>query len=95
MGAVLLLKAHACCDLGGSQLQAAGCFEFFDSVGFFPGEVGVFSAEVTVGCRLFVDGAAQVQVADDCARAQVEGLLYGFNDLILGNMCGTEGVDHD
>ena len=42
------------------SLQAAGCFEFFDSVGLFPGEVGVFAAEVTVGCRLFVDGATQV-----------------------------------
>ena len=42
------------------SLQAAGCFEFFDSVGFLPGEVGVFAAEVTVGCRLFVDGATQV-----------------------------------
>ena len=41
-------------------LQAAGCFEFFDSVGILPGEVGVFAAEVTVGCRLFVDGATQV-----------------------------------
>ena len=41
-------------------LQAAGCFEFFDSVGLLPGEVVVFSAKVTVGCRLFVDGATQV-----------------------------------
>ena len=41
-------------------LQAAGCFEFFGSVGLLPGEVGVFAAEVTVGCRLFVDGATQV-----------------------------------
>ena len=95
MGAVLLLKACACCDLGGFQLQSAGCFEFFDSVGLLPGEVGVFSAEVTVGCRLFVDGATQVQVADDCARAQVEGLFHGFNDFVLGNMCGAKGVDHD
>ena len=39
------------------SLQAAGCFEFFDSVGFLPGEVGVFAAKVTVGCRLLVDGA--------------------------------------
>ena len=42
------------------SLQATGCFEFFDSIGFLPGEVGVFAAEVTVGCRLFVDGATQV-----------------------------------
>ena len=42
------------------SLQAAGCFEFFDSIGLLPGEVGVFAAEVTVGCRLFVDGATQV-----------------------------------
>ena len=42
------------------SLQAAGCFEFFGSVGLFPSEVGVFAAEVTVGCRLFVDGATQV-----------------------------------
>lgn len=42
------------------SLQAAGCFEFFDTVGLLPGEVGVFSAEVTVDCRLFVDGATQV-----------------------------------
>lgn len=41
-------------------LQTAGCLEFFDSIGFLPGEVGVFAAEVTVGCRLFVDGATQV-----------------------------------
>ena len=44
------------------SLQAAGCFEFIDSVGILPGEVGVFAAEVTVGCRLFVDGATQVLV---------------------------------
>ena len=42
------------------SLQAAGCFEFFDSIGFLPGEVGVFSAKVTVGCRLLVDGSTQV-----------------------------------
>ena len=42
------------------SLQAAGCFEFFDSIGFLPGEVGVFAAEVTVGCRLFVNRATQV-----------------------------------
>ena len=42
------------------SLQATGCFEFFDSVGLLPGKVGVFAAEVTVGCRLFVDGATQV-----------------------------------
>ena len=42
------------------SLQAAGCLEFFGSVGLLPGEVGVFAAEVTVGCRLFVDGATQV-----------------------------------
>ena len=76
-------------------LQAAGCFEFFDSVGFLPGEVGVFAAKVTVGCRLLVDGAAQVQVADDGARAQVEGLLDGLDDLVLGDMRGAKGVDHD
>ena len=60
LGAVLLLKACARCDLGGSQLQPAGCFEFFDSIGYLPGEVGVFSAEVTVGCCFLVDGATQV-----------------------------------
>ena len=42
------------------SLQAAGCFEFFDSIGFLPGEVGVFAAEVTVGCCFLVDGATQV-----------------------------------
>ena len=60
LGPVLLLVR---CYLAAAflvSLQAAGCFEFFDSVDFFPGEVGVFAAEVTVGCRLFVDGATQV-----------------------------------
>ena len=42
------------------SLQATGCFEFFDSVGLLPGKVGVFSAEVAVGCRLFVDRSTQV-----------------------------------
>ena len=58
LGPVLLLVRCYLAVAFLASLQAAGCFEFFDSVGFFPGEVGVFSAEVTVGCSLFVDGAA-------------------------------------
>ena len=60
LGPVLLLVR---CYLAAAffvGLQATGCFEFFDSVGFLPGEVCVFAAEVAVGCRLFVDGATQV-----------------------------------
>ena|GEM_PF-4663297 len=60
LGAVLLLVHRYVAAAFAVGLQAAGCFELFDSVGFFPGEVGVFAAEVTVGCRLFVDGATQV-----------------------------------
>ena len=60
LGAVLLLVHRYMAAAFATSLQSAGCFEFFDSVGLFPGEVGVFAAEVTVGCRLFVDGATQV-----------------------------------
>ena len=60
LGPVLLLVRRYLAAAFLISLQAAGCFEFFDSVGLLPGEVGVFSAEVTVGCRFFVDGAAQV-----------------------------------
>ena len=60
LGAVLLLVHRYVAAAFAVGLQSAGCFEFFDSIGFLPGEVGVFAAEVTVGCRLFVDGATQV-----------------------------------
>ena len=57
LGPVLLLVHRYVAAAFAVGLQAAGCFEFFDSIGFLPGEVGVFAAEVAVGCRLFVDGA--------------------------------------
>ena len=60
LGPVLLLVRCYLAVAFRVSLQAAGCFEFFDSVGFLPGEVGVFAAEVTVGCRLFVNRATQV-----------------------------------
>ena len=60
LGPVLLLVRCFLAAAFAVGLQAAGCFEFFDSIGFLPGEVGVFAAEVTVGCCFLVDGATQV-----------------------------------
>ncbi len=38
-------------------------------VGGFPGEVGIVASEVTIGCRLFINGTTQVQGVDNAARS--------------------------
>ncbi len=43
-------------------------------VGLFPGQIQVITAKVPVSSYLAVDGAAQVQVADDGTRTQIEVL---------------------
>ena len=60
LGPVLLLVHRCVVAAFAASLQAAGCFEFFDSIGLLPGEVGVFAAEMAVGCRLLVDRSTQV-----------------------------------
>ena len=55
-------------------LETCCLFQQGGLVRAFPGELDVIPAKVTVGGRLAVDRAAQVQVADDGAGAQVKVL---------------------
>src|SRR5690349_16877566 len=61
-------------------------------VGALPGEAGQLTAEVAVGGRLGVDGAQQVQVADDRGRTQVEDLVDGLVDRVDFGLLGAEGL---
>ena len=75
--------------------QPAGGAELRHTVGALPGEVRVLTAEVTVGGSFLVNGTAQVQVADDRTRAQVEHALDGLGDRGLIDASGAERIDHD
>ena len=50
---------------------------------------------MTIGGRLAVDGATQVEVVDDGARTQVEDLVHRTLDIGLGNVRRAERLDHD
>ena len=61
-----------------------------EGLGRLPGEVRVVAAEVTVRGRLLEDGSAQVQVADQCAGAEVEVALDDLGQ--LGVRLATAGA---
>ena len=48
---------------------------------------------MAVGSSLAIDRAAQVQVTDDGAGAQVEVFLDELADLLIGDLAGVEGLD--
>ena len=47
------------------------------------------------GGRAAVDGAAEIETADDRFRTEVEGRFHGFRELAVGNLAGAKGVHHD
>jgi hypothetical protein len=61
----------------------------------FPGELGLFAAEVAVGGGLAVDGAQQVQHLDDALGAQVEVGFHQLGDFVVGDHARAFGVDRD
>src|ERR1700722_6426083 len=62
-------------------------------VGALPGEGVAGAAEVAVGGGRLVHRAAQLEVAQDRARAQVEVLLHQLGDGLGGDLLGAEGLD--
>src|SRR3954447_8268719 len=60
--------------------DAEGGLEVGQAMGPFPGELLVGPAEVPVGGGAAVDRLAQVEVADDGGRPQVEHLADGLLD---------------
>src|SRR3990170_7491147 len=61
----------------------------------FPGKVEVVAPKVTIAGGLAEDRPPEVEVTDDCARAQVEELLHESGDLVVGKLAGAEGLDVD
>src|SRR5690606_8209268 len=51
------------------------------------------TAEVAVRGRLLVDGTQEVEHLQDAVRTQVEVLVHGRDDLILGHLVRAEGLD--
>src|SRR2546423_7803168 len=78
----------------GLLLQAEGALDVVELGGPLPGELLLGAAEVAVGGGALVDGLAQVEVADDGSRAQVEDLLHCRADLAGVDRLGPEGLDH-
>src|SRR5215211_2504287 len=58
-----------------------------------PREVVVLAAEVTVGRGLLVDGAVQLEVVAEGARAQVEVLAHELRDLRAAELLRPERLD--
>src|SRR5436190_16286659 len=76
------------------RLQVQRRLEVVELVGDLPGELLVAAAEVTVGGGALVDGPAQVEVADDGGRAEVENLLHALRDLGGVDRLGAERLHH-
>src|SRR5262245_30509501 len=78
---------------GPEPLDAERALQVTDAGGVLPGEVLVLTTEVTVGGGLLVDRPAQLEVADDGGRAEVEHVAHGVADLGGVDLLAPEGLD--
>src|SRR5688500_14801611 len=78
-----------------TRSEPKGRLQVVDSGGLLPGELLVVATEVPVRRRLPVDRAAQVEVADDGRRPQVEDLSDGVADLVGVDGLAAEGLHED
>src|SRR5438132_4107670 len=76
-------------------LQAQLALEVVQPSGVLPAELLLVAAKVSVGRRPPVNGTAQVEVADDRGRPEVEHIVDCLPDLGRINRLGPEGLDHD
>src|ERR1700757_3923480 len=74
--------------------EAEGALDVVELGRALPGELLLRAPEVTVGGRALVDGLAQVEVAVDGRRAQVEDVLHGLADLRRVDGLSAERLDH-
>src|SRR5438067_13535254 len=79
----------------GLRLKPEGALDVVELGGALPGELLLRAPEVAVGGRALVDGLAQVEVADDRRRPEVEHVLHGGRDLLRVDGLGAERLDHD
>ena len=63
-----------------------------EGLGLLPGEVGVVAPEVTKCGSLLINGALQVQLCDDVARAEVEVISYNADDVSFGAAVSSSSV---
>src|SRR5688572_11234727 len=64
-------------------------------VRLFPGELALAAAEVAAGSGLLVDRPPQVEILDDAAGGQREGLADELADPLILDAAGAEGIDVD
>src|SRR5437764_869652 len=75
--------------------EAEGALDVVELGGALPGELLLRAPEMAVGGRALVDRLAQVEVADDRCRTQVEHVLDRCTDLGRVDGLGAERLDHD
>src|SRR5688572_32283880 len=76
-----------------SPLEAEGTLQVVDLGGLLPAQLLVAPAEVAVGGGALVDRPAQLEVAQDGGRAEVEHLADGLADLRGVDGLGAERLD--
>ena len=69
----------------------------FQLLWLFPGKVGIFSSEMSIGGRLAEDGASEVEVSDDGTRTQIKVLFDNLGQIGVGHalLGGSVRVDKD
>src|SRR5262245_48481396 len=77
------------------RLDTRVCAQRFRLVHVLPRELGLVAAEMTVGRRLPIDRAQQIEHLNDAAWPQVEVLIYQLGDALVGDLAGSERRHHD
>ena len=62
---------------------------------FFPGQIEVVAAKVSVSSRLLVNRAAQIKHFNDAGRTKVKLFADNLHEFFIGNFSGSESIDHD
>src|SRR5215204_7383041 len=98
-------QAYSCrvrlsCGAGGRpvhslyQLEAGGATEIISQRGLLPGEPWLAASEVAVGGGPPKDGVAQLQIADDGPRPEVEMFLHQRPERSRVSPCCAERLHH-
>src|SRR5690349_14783141 len=78
-----------------TSLVRSGISELTGEILFFPVEFRLAAAEMAAGGRLAIDGTAEIQVLDDPAGSQREGLADQIANLLVVDLARAKGIDVD
>ena len=81
LAALTVTSERKCFNMG--LLQTSRSAQDGGFVGFFPSELGLFAAEVTVSRCLGVNRAQQIQHLNDAFRTQIKVRFHQFGQLVI------------